>query len=327
MNANFKITADGKDVTDAIARRFISLKIQDERGWKSDTLEIVIDDRPDLSGNYIEMPKTGVQLEVELGRGSTLHKMGSFTVNETRATGAVEKLTINATAADMKGRLKEKRTRGLDNISFGDLAATIASEHVMTAKVSASISNTIITRIDQLDESDLHLMTRISRSYGTVIKYVGSVLIIVPKGEAKTVSGEHLPSTVLNKNQLAHWALFFADRDQYESVVAKYHDNASASDIRVTAGSGRSPHIIRRAYASEQEAILAAEAKLKELNRGLGQGSISTDGDARLVAEAQVTLKGMRPGLDGVWQIKTATHTLNKSRSWSADLELEMNPK
>jgi len=327
MKAEYKITADGQDVTQAIASRLVSLTLKDERGRDTDTLDIVLDDRPDLQGNYIEMPRKGVTLDVSLGFDGKLNNMGSFVVDEVRATGTAEKLTISAKAANMKDSLKERRTRGLNNISLGDLAATIAAEHGLKARVSAALADIIIPRVDQLDESEYNLLYRIGKNLGAVIQFSHEYLLIVPRGEAKTVSGLGMPSVTLQKHQLVGWDITFADRDHYQSVTTKYRDIAQAIDVKVTVGSGRPQYVVRIPFADKQTATQEAEAKLKSLNRGLGTASITTQGDARLIAESQVTLEGMRSGLNGVWEVDVATHTLNKNSGWMVTLDLEINPQ
>ncbi len=327
MKADFKITADGKDITDAIANRLESLTLKDERGWESDTLDIVLDDRPDLQGNYIEMPRKGVTLNVSLGYDNELHKMGGFTVSELRPYGPVERLAINATGLDVKGTLKDGRTRGFDNITLGDLVDTIATSHGLQSRVSASLSSVALKRVDQLDESDLNLLMRICSKLGAVLKFSAGVVVVIGKGDAKTSSGSSLPTTPLHKTALSNWDFTLADRDKFNSVESVYRDVGQAKDLRVSAGAGTPRKVLRLGAASHDEAALAAASKLIDLNRRTGSGSLTTKGDARLMAESWIDLQGMRPGLNGLWEISSATHSLNKNKGWVTTLELEINPQ
>ena len=59
MRPDFKIVANGTDITRLIADRLISLQVTDERGDKSDTAVIEIDNRARL----VAVPPTGATLE------------------------------------------------------------------------------------------------------------------------------------------------------------------------------------------------------------------------------------------------------------------------
>jgi len=324
MRADYQITVDGNDVTAIISPRLSSLTIKDERGFTSDTLEIVIDDRPDQSGHYIELPRKGVTLQVALGYNGKLTSMGKFVIDEANPSGPVERITISGKAADMRASMKVRRTRGWDNITLADFVATIAATHQLKPKVSAALAAITIARIDQADESDLHLITRIGREFGAVVKPAYGFLLMVHKGEAKTATGQLLPEVVLHKSDLSHWDVTLADRDKYSSVVARYWDLNAADDIEVRAGDGEPEYRIRRTFSDQQSAQLAADAKLKSLHRGTGQMQVTTAGHPNLVAEATVNLTGMRPGLNEAWDIDAATHTLDKNGGWKVALDLEM---
>ena len=63
MKPDFNIWAQGNLITGLIKQRLISLRITDEAGITSDSVEICLDDRDSL----IEMPSSGSKLQVHLG--------------------------------------------------------------------------------------------------------------------------------------------------------------------------------------------------------------------------------------------------------------------
>lgn len=325
MRAEFRIEADGQNVTDAIASRFRQLTLVDGRGIGSDTLEIVLDDRPhQATGGYIELPKKGVMLKLALGYDGQLATMGKFVVDEANPSGPPEIITISAHAADMRYGMKQRRTRQFENTTLAEIIATLAATHDLIPKVGESFASIPVARIDQADESDLHLMSRIARDYGAVVKPAFGYLIMVQKGQAKAVSGTILEPVTLHKSDLISWRATLADRDKYSSVKARYRDIDAGSDSDVTAGSGEPVYRIRRSFPDLQSAGRAADAKLAALARGTGQLSAETSGHAQLVAEGVVHLSGMRPGLNGAWAIDSATHTLTKDGGWKVRLEMEI---
>ena len=76
---DFRVIAEGADITAAIRRGLLSLSVTDEAGFTSDKTEIKLDDRD----GKISMPRTGAKLEISLGYKETgLVNMGIYVVDE-----------------------------------------------------------------------------------------------------------------------------------------------------------------------------------------------------------------------------------------------------
>jgi uncharacterized protein len=63
----FRLQADGRDVTDSIRDRLLSLRIDDEAETRSDRLSLALDDRPRLDGAVADLPTPDTMLSVWLG--------------------------------------------------------------------------------------------------------------------------------------------------------------------------------------------------------------------------------------------------------------------
>ena len=100
MQPDFKILADKQDITATIRDRLLSLRVTDEAGTKSDTVEIQLDDRD----SKISWPRHGAELEVLLGyRSEGLVRMGHYVVDEIEHSGppsALVCLLYTSDAAD-----------------------------------------------------------------------------------------------------------------------------------------------------------------------------------------------------------------------------------
>ena len=74
------------------------------------------------------------------------------------------RLVIRATAAELPSRssLKAPRCRAWDEVTLGSLVATVASEHGYEARVDPSLADSPIAHVDQVAESDLHLLRRVA---------------------------------------------------------------------------------------------------------------------------------------------------------------------
>ncbi|SMG64540.1 Phage late control D, partial [methanotrophic bacterial endosymbiont of Bathymodiolus sp.] len=167
MTPDFRIHADSQDITERIQDRLLSLRVTDEAGIKSDTVELNLDDRDGL----VIWPVHGAELEISLGyRETGLVRLGLYIVDEVEHSGPPNTLTIRAKASDMRQSLKAPQTRVWDNVTLADLVSSIASEHGLVPKISDSLASIGYTHLDQTEESDLHLLTRLGRENNAVTK-------------------------------------------------------------------------------------------------------------------------------------------------------------
>ena len=304
MKPVFQIVANSLDITETIKDHLISLRLTDEAGRLSDRIEITLDDR----NNEIELPATGAELEIYLGyAGSDLVDMGKYTVDEVELSGPPDKMTIRAQAFDSKKSLKESKTRAWDDITIGNMVTTIAAEHGLAAKVGADFSSTTITHLDQTEESDLNLLTRLSVDYGAISKVCGGYLLFVKTGNAQIPVTEFTPAFIVN------WRANLTERDKYKRVNTYYHDTTAGKRKKIAVGEGRPAKSLRHSYPDQATATAAAAAKLASLNRGASTLALTLPGDPTLIAEGKVNLSNFRPGVDGEWLIKRVEHELGSS--------------
>lgn len=105
MRPQFRIEADGEDVTATIADRLVSLEVVDEDGTKSDRLELSVDDRDGL----VAFPDMDARLSLWLGfRGAPLFFMGSFAVDGVAGEGPAQLIEISAKPVDMKSDVRAR---------------------------------------------------------------------------------------------------------------------------------------------------------------------------------------------------------------------------
>nr|VFK12740.1 MAG: hypothetical protein BECKLFY1418C_GA0070996_100165 [Candidatus Kentron sp. LFY] len=308
MTPAFRIFADSSEITGAIRDRLISLSVTDEAGNHSDTVEIRLDDRDGI----IELPRKGAELEVLMGyRESGLVEMGLFTVDEVELTGPPDTMVVRGKAANMRASLKAHKTRPWDETTIGDIVAAIAGEHGLEPRVADSLASVKIVHLDQTEESDLHLLTRIAKKYDAVSKPVNNFLLFVPRGEAKSATGKEIPAVSINRNETSDHRVTLADRGKYQAVLAHWHDTSTGLRTPVQVGEGEPVFTLRHAYKDANTATAAAQAKLDALMRGLGTLSLTLKhGNPVLAAEAKLTLLGFREGVDGDWVITQANHTM-----------------
>ena len=84
MIPDFRIVVDGHQVvTAAIRERLLGLRVSDEAGHRSDTVEIRLDNR----GGLVKPPRRGAVLQVELGYSAGGELAGVFHCPHTSADG------------------------------------------------------------------------------------------------------------------------------------------------------------------------------------------------------------------------------------------------
>ncbi len=305
MTPIFTIIANGSDITALIKQRLISLEVTDETGYQSDRATIELDDR----GNPFELPAKGAELDIKIGSEKDgkqhLIHMGAFVVDDVGIIGPPDKLIIEAKAANMTATLKEKKTRPWDNVTLSDIVATIAGEHNLTPVVGAELAGIRFAHLDQTEESDMHLLTRLGREHDAIAKPISHRLLMVKKGQAKTATGKSLPTVNLTRSDFVDpgWEMQAPDRGRYKAVTAFYQDIQAGEKKPVTIGSGKPVYVIRSPFTTQARAEQAARSRLDRLDRGTAtlRGSVSPRSD--MFAEGKINVSGIRSGVNGSWSL------------------------
>ncbi|WP_421780704.1 phage late control D family protein [Kiloniella litopenaei] len=316
MKPVFSIVANGQNITREIQQRLIELTITDEAGQKSDKVSIKLDDR-----DAIPLPPSGAELRVSMGWEKTgLVYMGRYIVDEYKLDLVPATFTIEAKAADMRKDLKVKKTRPWHNVSVLDLIETISAEHGLKPLVSDDFKALQLGHVDQTNESDLHLLTRLSDDYGAVAKPANGYLLFVPEGEVKTASGKALPTTKIIPKMVTSGSAVLPQRNKYNSAEAKWHSNGEAQEKIEVMGSGDPVYVLPRSYPNQEAAKAAVKAKYNKLTRGEASLSLKLIGKPDIGAESAVQMSGFREGIEGKWVVNVASHTIGQN-SFSTSLQ------
>ncbi|MDZ4377996.1 MAG: contractile injection system protein, VgrG/Pvc8 family [Xanthomonadaceae bacterium] len=311
MRPVYVVTLGGTDITGNIADRLISLSISDEAGVSSDRFELALDDRDHALG----WPGAGVELEIALGYRETggARTMGRYTVDEVESSGPPAVLNLRGAAADMLASLKSQRRADYDGQTVGEIVRTIAGRHGLTPRVAAVFESQPVEHLDQTDESDLHLLTRLADQFGAVAKPGGGRLLFVEQGKGLDATGAAMPAVAIARDQVLSWRASEQERQFYQRVQARWKPARKHATQTVEVGNGEPSTTLRNAFRSETEAKRAAEARLRKMARSRTALSLSLPGDPDLVAERPIALAGFRAGVDGAWIITRAEHRIDSS--------------
>jgi len=319
MTPDFKVIADGVNITSQIKDRLLNLTVTDEAGYKSDTVEITLDDRD----NAIELPSPGAPLIVFMGYKETfLAPMGIFTADEVGAKGPPDRVIIRGKAVNLGGPIKEQKTRSWDEKTIEEIIVKIAGEHSLEPKVAEALKPFVYEHLDQTDESDINFLTRIGRDHDAIATVKGEALLFIAKGESTTASGRPMIPHTITKSGKLSWSMNFATRGNFNSVEANWHNEATGEKETVTAGEGSPVKKLRHAHSTQVEAEGAAKAKLTELKRGDHTLSITMQGDPLVISGGQIVALGFRIGVAGIWSIKSARHMIDGG-GFSTEIDTE----
>ena len=318
----FRIAVDGLDIAQIISPRLMSLELTDNRGVEADQLSITLSDHDGL----LTIPPKGAVVRLWLGWSDTgLVDKGTYTVDETEHSGAPDVLSIRARSADLRKGLKTKRERSWSNTTLGDVLGDIAIGNGLTATISGALDGLPILQLDQANESDANLISRLGEEFDAVASVKAGCLLCLPAGGGKTASGMDLPHITLTRADGDQHRYLQADRDSYDGVRAYYYDVNSAKKQEAVAGGGDNLKDLRHTYSDQQSALRAARAELRRLQRGSATLSYTLAmGRPDLIPELTYTLQGVKAEIDEIiWYGGNVQHSLTDSGGYTVSLELE----
>jgi phage protein D len=318
----FRLSVDGLDIAQKISPRLMSLELTDNRGVEADQLTITLSDHDGL----LTIPPKGAVLRLWLGWSDTgLVDKGTYTVDETEHSGAPDVLSIRARSADLRKGLKTKRERSWSNTTLGEVLGDIAIGNNLTATIAGALDGLPILQLDQANESDANLISRLGEEFDAVASVKAGCLLCLPAGGGKTASGLDLPHITLTRIDGDQHRYLQADRDSYDGVRAYYYDVNSAKKQEAIAGGGDNLKDLRHTYSDQQSALRAARAEFRRLQRGSATLSYTLAmGRPDLIPELTYTLQGVKAEIDEIiWYGGNVQHSLTADDGYTVSLELE----
>lgn len=309
----YRILADAVDVTDAIRGNLVEIRITDKDGVDADEVELVISD----PSGRIAMPKRGVQIRPALGwLGQALVEKGGYSVDEVEHQGPPDQIRVKGRGVAMTSKLTEAREASYHEKTVGEILQTVAARQDLKLACDPQLAGIKIPHLDQTRESDMHFVTRLGLDLDAIATVKDGRLVFVPAGAGTDAAGQKLPAATIVRTAKIQHRLTIKDREASATgAKAQYRDLEEAVTKEVDAGStsdGKPNVTLKRVYASEEEAKVAAAMALKSAQRKLCEITLDLAvGRPELVAGQPLTLKGWRPEIDGMeWVIEEVVHSL-----------------
>ena len=311
---DFRILANNEDITAKIQPRLLSLKVMDEAGFKSDALNISLDDKD----HQLALPAVGASLDIALGYKNELVQLGAYIVDSVQLSSPPAKMTINAKAANFSpdnalGSLQTQETRSWLSDSLAAMVRTIAANHGYQAVVAEAFDDIQLPHVDQTAESDINLLVRLADENGAVIKLMDERLCCVKKNEAEASNGEAMPTVFLGPSDVTSWNISFTNKSKFKAVETRWHDRALAQTLSVQTSEETPLYQATQTFANEIAARTAAAALLKKFSRSNSKLGLNLPGNMKLSAERRIELRGFREGTNGVWVCESVSHEYSSS--------------
>ena len=317
---NFKLEANGKDITEIIKANLISLNFDDKEGSKSDEISFSV------SGIYAK-PVFGDSLKLWLGYGEDLYLCGSFSVQTASRDYKNQTTEVRATAVNFASPQKIKKRRSWENTTVFEIARKIAAENKLAVKTSGQDQN--IASVLQNDAGDLDFLYGLCFDYGFIMAVKNNTIVIAAKDAkgdktqtSNTPKNESLPRFTLNLAELYSLEITEANRNSYGAVIVEWQDIEAGKTKSIKVGSGDQIYKMQIAQPkSDNEAFRQGEAKLNELQKGGINGRCSLPG-ANIVAGGKLKFSGIAGLEANEFSIKSAGHRLSTD-NYEIEIEFE----
>lgn len=319
----WRVTLDGKDLTETLRPRLLSLTLTESRGEEADELSVQIHDHD----GRMAIPREGAVLRVAIGwQGEGLVDKGSYTVDEVEHSGTPDIISIRARSANLTRAMRTRAERSYHATTLGDVLGQIAGRHGLQVRLDPALAARAVPHLDQTNESDVHLLTRLARRHDAVATIKAGTLLFAPIGKGQTASGTPLPDASLTRRAGDKHRYSVPARDNYSGARATWSDRQGARQRDVLAGDGNNARRLPHTYHSEQEASEQAESAHRRAQRAKATFSLTLAlGDASLYPEQRLRVRGFKPEIDAIdWLIAKTTHTLTGSAGFTTQVEMEM---
>ena len=292
-----------------------SVTVIEGAGVQSDTVDLEFA-AVALFGS-IALPEPGAEISVGLGELLGFRDFGVFVADEVELSSPPLTIRVRALAKPQGSTgsgfsaLNVQKSRSWDaGTTLAALVETIAGDAGLEPVVAASVQSLLPGHLDQIDESDIALLTRVGAELDLLVKPVAGRLFVGRRGDGLSASGEPMPTFALQQSAVSFWSVRRSLGEKAASVVATYRDLSAADEIEVTAGSGNPVRRLRGTFIDEAAAKAAAEGELARAGRAAESLEVAMPGDARISVEAVISpLFSLSAA--GRWIVASCQHSLS----------------
>ncbi len=321
------VIVDGRDASSAMNDWLRSIEVQEKEGGGGDTASLEFDD----TGGEMYLPRAGARVQIVLGG---VRKFDGYTEEPEwhYARNGGRTFSIHCTAHDSRGAVKDPQHWHQDGGTLQDFLGRAAKEAgIASVRIAPAFAAVARSWWSPSGASFLQLGRRLATELGGVFRIRGDQAILAERGSGTSVSGTDLPSVVFDCNDetvasvsgspfTGHQSrtrakVTWFDREQgkprSEEVEIEPLDGAPES---IAQGRWRRPNA--------DGAKGAAKGRKNAAEHDKGNLTVKTDLRVGVSVGCPATLVNARPGIDGAYTVKSATHRLARSGGGTSDFSI-----
>ena len=309
------ISINGVPLAGLLFSQLSSVTVVEGAGVQSDSVDL--DFAAGGLFGAIALPEPGAEISVGLGELLAFRDFGVFVADEVELSSAPLTIRIRALAKPQGATgsgfspLNVQKSRSWDaGITLGALVETIAGDAGLEPVVAESVRSLVPGHLDQIDESDIALLTRLGAELDLLVKPVAGRLFVGRRGDGLSASGEPMPSFILKPSAVSAWSVRRSLGEKVATVVATYRDLSAADELEVKAGSGEPVRRLRGTFIDEASAEAAAAGELARAGRATETLEVTMPGNARICVEG-VIYPLFAPSAAGRWIVAGCQHSLS----------------
>ncbi|WP_171178677.1 phage late control D family protein [Ruegeria sp. HKCCD8929] len=312
-----RVVVNGAPLSALVFSQVSSVRVTDVAGFVSDTAEVTFANVSPVS--RFAMPEPGAEIEIALGNLGAFKSMGLYIADEVEESSPPRAITVTG-RAKAQGEtssgfapIQQQKTRTWPaGMTLKALADTIVAENNLKSGVTEAAAAIVLGHIDQIDESDLSVLTRVALLHDLVAKPAGGLLFLGRRGDARKASGGSTPTVALSEGDVSHWTMRRGLGEVAGTVIATYRDLNLKQDIEVKIGDKDPVRRLRQRFRSEAEARTIAESEARRASRAKETLEIELPGNPSIVAEGKVALTGFSSAANGEWLVVSVTHSVSE---------------
>jgi hypothetical protein len=325
----YVIYKDGDDITGHFNDRVTTIKVESKSsGGEGDTIDITLDDRDWLIASPNNKAGSGDRIDLALGYLETgVYSQGDFEIMETDYLYPPKTMrlighSLGFTNASKAPIIAAHAGETLDKIIQG-----IAQAAGVGAAVDPTLGSRAIAYLNQ-HSSSMHLLQELERRYNGMAHFGSGKLSFTARGTGDSASGSFIGGVAITGEDIATFQISEKNRTSYSKVRGAYwdadkHEKVWLNSTAAPYTDSTVPFMIKRIFATKDEAQAGVDAKMGALNRGFRTGQLSlAKGDPSIRGGSTLVISATRDGVDGSYMIKTATHTYTKDGGIATMLEL-----
>lgn len=317
----YRVTLDGKDITPSLNGRLIDISLTRQRRDYADQVDITLSD----ADGRLALPRRGVALWIALGWvDAGLVPRGQFIVDEVEYSGAPDQVTIRARSANMREDLPTRRTQSWHKALLGDVVKSIAARNKLAVRVDSVLASIRVAHLDQVDESDMNVLSRLGDNYGGVPVIAAGTLMFMRPGASTTASGKAIPAISIKRSDGDRYRYSAIDRESFTGVKARWNHVSHGKTKEVIIGTTERLRTMQKTYASESDARLAARAELDRAKREAAQFSIELAlARPEMLIESPVILSGFKSEIDALRWVAVEIVERLSGNGYTAEIKCE----